>query len=126
MSISSVISTYTHSVLFCQVGCTVCTKTTGFIKVNGINVYSWGTSTPSGTYTGNFQINPGDVVQIDGNAITPPPTCINNGIFFSELDILITGPGVGFSDSGNNGFTTTYTFTATGCGYSFTIDSYCS
>ena len=66
------------------------------------------------------------MVQINGAAITPPPICVNNGIFFSDLEIGVSGPGAAFGDSGNNGFTTTYTFTATGCGYSFGIDSSCS
>ena len=123
---SCVTSTYTHNVTACQVSSTICTKTTGFIKVNGSTIYSWGTSAPSGTYTGNFQINPGDVVQIEGNAITPPPICTGNGIFFSDLEIGISGPGASFYDEGNNGFTATYTFTATGCGYTFVASSYCS
>ena len=123
---SCVTSTYTHNVTACQVSSTICTKTTGFIRVNGSTIYSWGTAAPSGTYTGNFQINPGDVVQIEGNAITPPPICTGNGIFFSDLEIGISGPGVSFYDEGNNGFTTTYTFTATGCGYTFVASSMCS
>jgi hypothetical protein len=117
-------STYSHNVIVCQVGGTRCTKTSGFIKVNGSNVYSWGTAAT--TTSGNIQINPGDVVQISANAITPPSICTGNGIFFSDVNYTISGPGVTYSNGGPSPFTDTFTFTATTCGYSFAIDSACS
>jgi len=125
-----VTSTYTHTVAACQVGGTDCTKTTGYIKVNGSNVFSWGTAAV--TQSGNIQINPGDIVVLEMNAIDPPSICVNNGIDYSDVSAQITGPGVSFGpttesspSSGDSG-QITYTFTATGCGYTFDLDSTCS
>ena len=118
------VSVYSHNVVVCQSGDIRCTKTTGYINVNGNNVYSWGTAAT--TTTGSFQVDPGDIVEVSVNAIQPPATCVNNGIFYSDVEYTINGPGVSYSAGGPSPYTDTYTFTATGCLYNIEILSACS
>jgi hypothetical protein len=129
-----VTSQYVHTVIACQVGATDCTKTVGYIKVNGSNLFSWGTAAV--TQSGNIQINPGDIVELNMVAIDNVPTCVNNGIPFSDVSAVIKVGG----SSGTTIFTETtcspscsggsgeinYTFTASACNYYFDLDSYCS
>jgi hypothetical protein len=120
-------------VLFCKVGCTVCTKTSGFIKVNGINVYSWGTG--SVDQTGNISINPGDVVQLQMVAIDNIGACLPT-IPYSDVSAVIKvggsggttifGPVDAVSPGGGGSGEISYTFTASTCNYYFDLDSYCS
>jgi hypothetical protein len=128
------VSQYNHQVIACQVGAADCTKTTGFIKVNGTSVFSW--STAAVTQSGNIQINPGDVVQLQMVAIDNTPTCVNGGIPFSDVagTIRIGGPSGTIiynqntcspSCSGGSGILDT-TFTATTCNYYFQLQSACS
>jgi len=128
------ISQYNHSVVACQVGGADCTKTTGFIKVNGVSVFSW--STAAVTQSGNISINPGDVVQLQMVSIDNTPTCVNGGIPFSDVSgiIRIGGPTgtviynqvtCSPSCSSGSGILDT-TFTATTCNYYFQLESYCS
>jgi len=129
-----VTSQYVHTVAACAVGGTDCTKTVGYIKVNGSNLFSWGTAAT--TQSGNIQINIGDVVVLNMVAIDNVPTCVNNGIPFSDISAVIKVGG----SSGTTIFTETtcspscsggsgeinYTFTASACNYYFGLDSYCS
>jgi hypothetical protein len=131
-----VTSQYVHTVVACQVGATDCTKTLGYIKVNGSNVFSWGTAAI--TQSGNITINPGDVVELSMTAIDNVPTCVSNGIPCSDVSAIVKQGGV----SGTTIFTQTktsptcagpgqdsiisYTFTAAACNYYFDLDSYCS
>jgi hypothetical protein len=129
-----VTSQYVHTVAACAVGGTDCTKTVGYIKVNGSNLFSWGTAAV--TQSGNIQINPGDIVELNMVAIDNVPTCVNNGIPFSDVSAVIKVGG----SSGTTIFTETtcspscsggsgeinYTFTASACNYYFDLDSYCS
>ena len=128
------VSQYNHQVIACQVGAADCTKTTGFIKVNGVSVFSW--STAAVTQSGNIQINSGDVVQLQMVAIDNTPTCVNGGIPFSDVSgiIRIGGPTGTIiynqntcspSCSGGSGILDT-TFTATTCNYYFQLQSSCS
>jgi hypothetical protein len=133
---SCVTSQYVHTVAACQVGATDCTKTLGYIKVNGSNVFSWGTAAI--TQSGNITINPGDVVELSMTAIDNVPTCVSNGIPCSDVSAIVKQGGV----SGTTIFTQTktspfcagpgqdsiisYTFTAAACNYYFDLDSYCS
>jgi hypothetical protein len=128
------VSQYNHQVIACQVGAADCTKTTGFIKVNGVSVFSW--STAAVTQSGNIQINPGDVVQLQMVAIDNTPTCVNGGIPFSDVSgiIRIGGPTGTIiynqntcspSCSSGSGILDT-TFTASTCNYYFELQSSCS
>ena len=128
------VSQYNHQVIACQVGASDCTKTTGFIKVNGVSVFSW--STAAVTQSGNITINPGDVVQLQMVAIDNTPTCVNGGIPFSDVSGIIRIGGAGGtiiynqntcspSCSGGSGILDT-TFTATTCNYYFQLQSACS
>ncbi len=126
-------SSYLHTVTACQVGATDCTKTLGYIKVNGSNVFSWGTAAI--TQSGNITINPGDVVELSMTAVDNVPTCVNNGIPCSDVSAVIKQGGSSgttiFSqiktspECGQDGLID-YTFTATTCNYYFDLDSYCS
>jgi hypothetical protein len=129
------VSQYNHDVIACQVGAADCTKTTGFIKVNGVSVFSW--STAAVDQTGNISINPGDVVQLQMVAIDNTGSCLPT-IPCSDVEAIVIQGGV----SGTTIFTETktsptcagpgqdsiidYTFTATTCNYYFDLNSYCS
>jgi hypothetical protein len=129
------VSQYNHDVIACQVGAADCTKTTGFIKVNGVSVFSW--STAAVDQTGNISINPGDVVQLQMVAIDNIGSCLPT-IPCSDVAAIVKQGGV----SGTTIFTETktsptcagpgqdsiidYTFTATTCNYYFQLQSACS
>jgi hypothetical protein len=129
-------SSYEHTVAACAVGGTDCTKTVGYIKINGSNVFSWGTAAT--TTSGNIQINIGDVVELSMTAIDNVSTCVSNGIPCSDVSAIVKQGGV----SGTTIFTQTktspfcagpgqdsiisYTFTASTCNYYFDLESYCS
>jgi hypothetical protein len=129
------VSQYNHNVIMCQVGATDCTRTTGFIKVNGVSVFTWGTAAV--TQSGNITINPGDVVQLQMVAIDNLPACVST-IPCSDVEAIIRQGGI----TGTIIFTETktsptcagpgqdsiidHTFTATTCNYYFDLDSYCS
>jgi hypothetical protein len=132
---SCVTSQYVHTVVACQVGATDCTKTLGYIKVNGSNVFSWGTAAI--TQSGNITINPGDVVELSMTAVDNVPACaltipcsdvaaivrqggISGTIIFNQIKTSPTCAGPG-QDS-----IISYTFTASTCNYYFDLDSYCS
>ena len=128
-----VTSQYVHTVSACQVGAADCTKTLGYIKVNGSNVFSWGTAAV--TQSGNIQINPGDVVELSMTAIDNSPSCLPT-IPCSEVSAIIKVGGPSgttiFSEvtsspecSSGDGIIE-YTFTASACNYYFDLDSGCS
>jgi len=128
-----VTSQYVHTVAACQVGGTDCTKTVGYIRVNGSNLFSWGTAAV--TQSGNIQINPGDIVELNMVAIDNVPTCVNNGIPFSDVSAVIKVGGSSgttifsqtkTSPGGGGDGEISYTFTASACNYYFDLDSYCS
>jgi hypothetical protein len=129
-------SSYEHTVVACQVGATDCTKTLGYIKVNGSNVFSWGTAAI--TQSGSITINPGDVVELSMTAVDNVPTCVNNGIPCSDVAAIIRQGGISGTIIFNQTKTSptcagpgqdsiiSYTFTASTCNYFFDLDSYCS
>ena len=94
---------------------------------------SWGTAAV--TQSGNIQINPGDIVELNMVAIDNVPTCVNNGIPFSDVSAVIKVGGSSgttiFSDTevspgGGGTGEISYTFTAAACNYYFDLYSYCS
>jgi hypothetical protein len=131
-STSCPVSQYEHTVIACQVGETDCTKTLGSIKVNGTTVFSWGTAAT--TQSGNININPGDVVQLQMTAIDNPPACALT-IPCSDVSAIIKSGGSGgttiFTQNktsptcGQDGIID-HTFTATTCNYYFELVSSCS
>jgi hypothetical protein len=126
------VSQYNHDVIACQVGAADCTKTTGFIKVNGVSVFTWGTGAVD--QTGNISINPGDVVVLQMFAIDNIPACLPT-IPYSDVSAVIKVGGSGgttiFTDTevspgGGGSGEISYTFTASTCNYYFDLSSYCS
>jgi hypothetical protein len=124
------VSTYDHDVFICTTLGTRCTKTSGYIRVNGVNQYSWGTAET--TTSGNLNINPGDSVELSMGAIQPPSVCVNNGINYSDVNAIVKQGGSGGTtifnggESSDGGGTLSYSFTATSCNYYFYLNSSCS
>lgn len=126
-------STYTHTKLNCQVGSTNCIRTTGQIKVNNVVQLVWYTATAAGVYNGSVNISSGDVVAINLGAVPPLALCVNNGIDFSDLSLVVrlggpTGTIVYSASASSGGPNTTieHSFVATACNYHFEILSSCS
>jgi hypothetical protein len=52
-----------------------CARTSGYIKVNGVIVYSFDVSLGVGAYSGSILVTTGDIVEFNFNCISPNPAC---------------------------------------------------
>jgi hypothetical protein len=52
-----------------------CARTSGYIKVNGVIVYSFDVSIGVGSYNGSILVTTGDIVEFNFNCLSPNPAC---------------------------------------------------
>ena len=72
----------------------ICARTTVFIKVNGIIVYSFAVATPVNSYPGSITVTTGDVVEISLTCLPPNPFCTTQ---YSTIDLGISPLNLSYS-----------------------------